>query len=77
MNKKAFIFDLDGVIVDTARYHFLGVEKKNELPYWFTLEHNELKGVMSTLSWSSFGIGKVKQVEEKTNGLSKMKNNTT
>jgi maltose/moltooligosaccharide transporter len=22
-NKKAFIFDLDGVIVDTAKYHFL------------------------------------------------------
>jgi beta-phosphoglucomutase-like phosphatase (HAD superfamily) len=31
MNKKAFIFDLDGVIVDTA-ISFLGVEKiANEL----------------------------------------------
>jgi beta-phosphoglucomutase len=27
MNKKAFIFDLDGVIVDTARYHFLAWKK--------------------------------------------------
>ena len=23
MNKKGFLFDLDGVIVDTAKYHFL------------------------------------------------------
>jgi beta-phosphoglucomutase len=27
MNKKAFIFDLDGVIVDTAKYHFLAWQK--------------------------------------------------
>ena len=26
-NKKAFIFDLDGVIVDTAKYHFLAWQK--------------------------------------------------
>ena len=47
MNKKAFIFDLDGVIVDTARYHFLAWQKiAAELGIEFTPEHNEdLKGV--------------------------------
>ncbi len=47
MNKKAFIFDLDGVIVDTARYHFLAWQKiADELGVEFTPEHNEkLKGV--------------------------------
>ena len=46
-NKKAFIFDLDGVIVDTARYHFLAWQKiAAELGIEFTPEHNEgLKGV--------------------------------
>lgn len=47
MNKKAFIFDLDGVIVDTAKYHYLAWQKiANELGIEFTPEHNEeLKGV--------------------------------
>jgi len=47
MNKKAFIFDLDGVIVDTAKYHYLAWKKiANELGIDFTHEHNELlKGV--------------------------------
>src|SRR3954470_8817098 len=46
-NTKAFIFDLDGVIVDTARYHFLAWQKiAAELGIEFTPEHNEdLKGV--------------------------------
>ncbi|WP_432672057.1 beta-phosphoglucomutase [Flavobacterium sp. SM2513] len=46
-NKKAFIFDLDGVIVDTARYHFLAWQKlAQQLGIEFTPEHNEhLKGV--------------------------------
>ncbi len=45
--KKAFIFDLDGVIVDTAKYHFLAWKKlANQLGIEFTHEHNEeLKGV--------------------------------
>ena len=45
--KKAFIFDLDGVIVDTARYHYLAWQKiANQLGIEFTPEHNEqLKGV--------------------------------
>lgn len=47
MNRKAFIFDLDGVIVDTAKYHFLAWQKiAAELGIEFTPEHNEkLKGV--------------------------------
>lgn len=47
MSKKAFIFDLDGVIVDTAKYHFLAWKKlADNLGFEFTLEHNELlKGV--------------------------------
>ncbi|RZJ36409.1 MAG: beta-phosphoglucomutase [Flavobacterium sp.] len=47
MNRKTFIFDLDGVIVDTARYHFLAWQKiSDELGVEFTPEHNEqLKGV--------------------------------
>lgn len=46
-HKKAFIFDLDGVIVDTAKYHFLAWKKiATELGIEFTEEHNELlKGV--------------------------------
>ncbi len=46
-NRKAFIFDLDGVIVDTAKYHFLAWKKiANKLGIDFTVEHNELlKGV--------------------------------
>jgi beta-phosphoglucomutase len=44
---KGFIFDLDGVIVDTAKYHYLAWKKiANELNIEFTHEHNELlKGV--------------------------------
>jgi beta-phosphoglucomutase len=44
---KACIFDLDGVIVDTAHYHFLAWKRlAQELGIELTLEHNEkLKGV--------------------------------
>ena len=47
MNKTGFIFDLDGVIVDTAKYHYLAWKKlANELGFNFTHEQNELfKGV--------------------------------
>lgn len=47
MSKKAFIFDLDGVIVDTAKYHYLAWKKiASELGIDFTHEQNELlKGV--------------------------------
>lgn len=47
MKKVGFIFDLDGVIVDTAKYHYLAWKKlANELGFEFTHEQNELfKGV--------------------------------
>jgi beta-phosphoglucomutase len=47
MNKKGFIFDLDGVIVDTAKYHFLAWQRlAKSLDIDFTEEENEqLKGV--------------------------------
>ena len=46
-HKKGFIFDLDGVIVDTAKYHYLAWKKlANELGFEFTEEQNEMfKGV--------------------------------
>ena len=45
--EKAFIFDLDGVIVDTAKYHFLAWRNlATALGFEFTEQHNELlKGV--------------------------------
>lgn len=47
MEKKVFIFDLDGVIVDTAKYHFLAWKKlANSIDVDFTEHQNEqLKGV--------------------------------
>ncbi len=47
MTKTGFIFDLDGVIVDTAKYHYLAWKNlAEELGFEFTKEQNELfKGV--------------------------------
>ena len=47
MSKKGFIFDLDGVIVDTAKYHFLAWRKlANSLGIDFTeIQNEQLKGV--------------------------------
>jgi beta-phosphoglucomutase len=52
MEIKACIFDLDGVIVDTAKYHFIAWrEIANQLGFEFTGQHNErLKGVSRTES---------------------------
>lgn len=46
-NIKAVIFDLDGVLVDTTKYHFLSWKRlADEIGIDFTLEDNErLKGV--------------------------------
>lgn len=46
-NIKACIFDLDGVIVDTAKYHYLAWKTiAEELGFYFTKEDNEnLKGI--------------------------------
>ena len=47
MNITGCIFDLDGVIVDTAKYHFIAWRRlANELGFDFSEEKNELlKGV--------------------------------
>lgn len=66
-NTKAFIFDLDGVIVDTAKYHYLAWQKiANELNIEFTLEHNELlKGVSRVRSLDIIlELGKVEASQE-------------
>ena len=71
MTKKGFIFDLDGVIVDTAKYHFLAWKKlANSLGIDFTEEENEqLKGVSRVkslekiLSWGNTSISNDKFTE--------------
>lgn len=47
MSRTGFIFDLDGVIVDTAKYHYLAWKKlADQLGFEFTHAHNEqFKGV--------------------------------
>ncbi len=75
---KAFIFDLDGVIVDTAKYHYLAWKNlANELGFDFTEEQNEqLKGVSRVRSLEILlNIGKVELSEEKKEELLLEKNN--
>lgn len=77
MSKKAFIFDLDGVIVDTAKYHYLAWRKlANGIGIDFTREQNEqLKGVSriksleKILAWGNKTIS-----EDKFNELMARKN---
>jgi beta-phosphoglucomutase len=87
MNKKGFIFDLDGVIVDTAKYHFLAWKKlANDLGIDFTEEENEqLKGVSrvkslekilawgnKTLSEKEFNAQMAKKNEDYLSHIAKM-----
>lgn len=67
MNKIGVIFDLDGVIVDTAKYHFLAwKDLADHLGFEFTEAHNELlKGVSRIRSLEILlDIGKVQLSEE-------------
>ena len=76
-NKKAFIFDLDGVIVDTAKYHFLAWQKiASDLGIEFTPEHNEeLKGVSRIRSLDIIlRLGNIQASEENKNKWLKQKN---
>lgn len=74
---KACIFDLDGVIVDTAKYHFIAWRQlANKLGFDFTKEYNEkLKGISRMdslnliLSW-----GGVQKSEEERVALATEKN---
>jgi beta-phosphoglucomutase len=77
MNKKAFIFDLDGVIVDTAKYHFIAWQKiSSQLDIEFTPEHNEeLKGVSRVRSLDIIlEIGKINISQEDKNRWLHQKN---
>ena len=67
MNKKGFIFDLDGVIVDTAKYHYLAWKKiANEIGIDFQKEQNEhLKGVSRIESLKKILKWADKEVSEK------------
>lgn len=77
MTKKAFIFDLDGVIVDTAKYHFLAWQKlAQELGIEFTPEHNEeLKGVSRVRSLDIIlALGNIEASQENKNKWLTQKN---
>jgi beta-phosphoglucomutase len=68
----AFIFDLDGVIVDTAKYHYLAWKNlANSLGFDFTKEQNELlKGVSRVKSLEILlEIGQVTLSEEQKQQL--------
>ena len=72
-----FIFDLDGVIVDTAKYHYLAWRNlANSLGFDFTEEQNELlKGVSRVKSLEILlELGKVELSEEKKQALLVEKN---
>ncbi|MFZ2284437.1 MAG: beta-phosphoglucomutase, partial [Lutibacter sp.] len=73
----AFIFDLDGVIVDTAKYHYLAWRNlANALGFDFTEAQNELlKGVSRIQSLEILlSIGNVNLSEEKKQTLLLQKN---
>ena len=77
MKTKAFIFDLDGVIVDTAKYHYLAWKKiADTLNIDFTHQHNELlKGVSRVRSLEIIlGLGNVEATEEQKNDWLNQKN---
>lgn len=70
MNQKNFIFDLDGVIVDTAKYHYLAWQKiAQQLGIEFTPEHNEeLKGVSRVRSLDIIlALGNIEASQEDKN----------
>lgn len=74
---KGCIFDLDGVIVDTAKYHYLAWKSvAGELGFDFTLKDNErLKGVSRMASLDILlSIGGVEMSEEEKREIADKKN---
>lgn len=74
---KACLFDLDGVIVDTAKYHYIAWKQlADELGFEFTEEHNELlKGVSRMRSLDILlEIGKIERTPEEKMKLASAKN---
>ena len=77
MANKGFIFDLDGVIVDTAKFHFIAWKRlADQLGFKFTEEDNErLKGVSRTRSLEILlEIGGVSISEDEKLRLATLKN---
>ena len=77
MSNKAFIFDLEGVIVDTAKFHYLAwKELANALGFDFNEEQNELlKGVSRVASLEILlKIGNVQLSDDRKETLLKEKN---
>ncbi len=78
MDLKGCIFDLDGVIVDTARYHYQAWRRlANELGFDFSSEQNEeLKGVSRMASLDILlRIGGIEKSDEEKIVLATRKNN--
>lgn len=76
-NPEACIFDLDGVIVDTAKYHYLAWRRLTEsLGIDFTEKDNErLKGVSRMASLEIIlEIGKLNPSQEEKERYAKLKN---
>jgi beta-phosphoglucomutase len=75
---KGCIFDLDGVIVDTAKYHYKAWKRiADELGFEFTEQHNErLKGVSRMRSLDILlEVGNINVDEETKLKLAEKKNN--
>jgi beta-phosphoglucomutase len=78
MHTEACIFDLDGVIVDTAKYHFLAWKRlSDQLGIHFTEEDNErLKGVSRMASLDIIlELGNIKANENLKYEYATLKNN--
>ena len=74
---KACLFDLDGVVVDTAKYHFIAWKQlASEMGFDFSEQDNErLKGVSRMASLDILlEIGGVKKTEQEKEELAKRKN---
>lgn len=79
MNKqKGFIFDLDGVIVDTAKYHYLAWKKladSLQIPF-SEAENEQLKGVSRIASLEKIlSMGNITLSESEFNKIMTEKNN--
>lgn len=78
MNRKGFIFDLDGVIVDTAKYHYLAWKKLSESIgiYFDEFQNEQLKGVSRINSLEKIlGWGNKELSQDKFMELLARKNN--
>ena len=77
VNIKACLFDLDGVIVDTAKYHYLAWKRlADELGFEFTEEDNErLKGVSRMASLDILlSIGRIDASDKEKEKMAEKKN---